>query len=297
MRSIIAIVISVFVLSCDSGKTPKEEDFKASQESKSSERSSVDREMINAILQQIPSPIEISVMLRESGNEFNPYLVNDPRSYSLYNTNYQKALNIGVYGTDLGYSNIYSRNQEGLEYMGVIKEMADDLSIGQYFDLEITSRLATNSKNLDSLLLITTQNFNSINEYLQDQRRSNLSVLLLLGGWLEAMHITSQLAVKSENKDLYRAIGEQKIVLESFTQLLKMYKGDIKMTSLKEEIKPLSEVYQEIEISVERGEPTYEVVDGVMIINDNSKSTVNISEGNVNKIAKLVSGIRNNIIK
>ena len=79
-----------------------------------------------------------------------------------------------MYGTDLGYTNIYEQNQDGVKYMASIKELADGLNIGQFFDIETIGRLATNSKNLDSLLLITTQNFNSINHYLQTQNRSNL---------------------------------------------------------------------------------------------------------------------------
>jgi hypothetical protein len=48
--------------------------------------------------------------------------------------------------------------------------LANDLSIGQFFDFTTIAKLATNSKNLDSLLLITTQNFNSINSYLQENK-------------------------------------------------------------------------------------------------------------------------------
>src|SRR5690606_34746213 len=118
----------------------------------------------------------------------------------------------------------YEQNQDGVEYMSAIKELADGLNIGRFFDIETIGRLATNSKNLDSLLLITTQNFNQINHYLQSQNRSNLSVLLLTGGWLEALHITAQVAASSDSQELRETIGSQKIILENIMLLLSFYK-------------------------------------------------------------------------
>src|SRR5690606_27992983 len=117
-----------------------------------------------------------------------------PDNSSRYNTNFKRALNLGIYGTDLGYTNIYEQTQDGVRYMSTIRGLANELNIGQFFEMETISRLVSNSNDLDSLLLITTQNFNSINHYLQSERRSHLSVLLLTGGWLEALHIPCEVA-------------------------------------------------------------------------------------------------------
>jgi predicted small lipoprotein YifL len=185
------------------------------------EETPISKEVIGDILQQIPSPLEISVLLKESGKTYNPAFLNSADNASKYNTNYKKALNLGIYGTDLGYTNIYEQSKDGAKYMTSIKGLADGLSIGQFFDIETIARLATNSKNLDSLLLITTQNFNTINSYLQTQDRANLSVLFLTGGWLEALHITCGVASANPgNQQLKETIGEQKIILENIMLLL-----------------------------------------------------------------------------
>ena len=297
MRLLGIITLIFFIASCGGGKKPSEEDFLKTLESTEPAAPSVDVETINAVLQQIPSPIEISMMLKESGQNYDIGLLNSPENLPKYNTNFQKAMNLGIYGTDLGYTNIYEQNQDGIAYMGGIKDLADELSIGQFFDIETISRLATNSKNLDSLLLITTQNFNSINAYLQNQGRSNLSVLLLMGGWLEAMHITCQVADRApENKMLRDAIGEQQVVTESLKLLMDLYAEDPTMKDLGESLAPLWDEFAKIEITIEKGETTYEVIDGVMMINDNSTSTVHISEENVDTITKLISDIRAKII-
>ena len=182
--------------------------------------------------------------------------------------------------------------------MSSIKELADGLSIGQFFDIETIGRLATNSKNLDSLLLITTQNFNSINSYLQEQNRANLSVLLLTGGWLEAMHITCQVAMQNlGNTELKETIGSQKIILENIALLLSFYeKVDQNMALLLSDVKKLQAEYESIEIVTTYQESTFEVIDGVMVIKDNSTSEIKITDQNIQNINELVGSIRNKII-
>jgi hypothetical protein len=254
--------------------------------------------VIDDLLQEIPSPLEISVLLKESGKKYNVEYLNSADNISKYNNNYQKAMNLGIYGTDLGYTNIYEKNTDGIKYMTSIKSLADDLNIGQFFDLETISRLATNSKNLDSLLLITTQNFNNINHYFQSQNRSNLSVLLLTGGWLEAMHITCSVAASdTKNKELSEKIGEQKIILEKIVKLLSFYKDtDQHMASLLSDLEGLQKVFDKVTITYTYKESTFEVVDGVMVIKDNSTTTVTITPEQVIEIQDISSSIRTKII-
>lgn len=299
MRILLFGVIVAFAFSCNSGKKPDEQAFLESLDSTAVEKGpAVSEEVISSIIQQIPSPLEISVLLKESGTKYDRSLLNSPDNISKYNSNYRKAINLGIYGTDLGYTNIYEQNQDGLDYMTAIKELADGLSIGQFFDIETIGRLATNSKNLDSLLLITTKNFNSINSYLQEQNRANLSVLLLTGGWLEAMHITSQVSAKDpSNKELQEKIGEQKIILENIVLLLSYYKDvDQNMASLLKDMEKLQEEYKNIEIIKTYKESTFEIVDGVMVIKDNSSSEIKITEENVNNIKEIVSSVRKKVI-
>lgn len=291
--------LAAFIFACGSGKKPDEQAFLESLDSTAVDQGpAVSEEVIGSIIQQIPSPLEISVLLKESGTKYDRSLLNSPDNISKYNSNYRKALNLGIYGTDLGYTNIYEQNQDGLDFMSAIKELADGLSIGQFFDIETIGRLATNSKNLDSLLLITTKNFNSINSYLQEQNRANLSVLLLTGGWMEAMHITCQVSAKDpNNKELQEKIGEQKIILENIVLLLSYYKDvDQNMASLLVDMKKLQQEYEKVEIIKTYKESTFEIVDGVMVIKDNSSSEIKITEENINNIKNIISSVRKKVI-
>ena len=294
---IIGLILTIFT-ACGSGKKTDEETFLQGLDSVKTEGPSISEEVIGSILEQIPSPLEISMLLKESGKKYNASYLNSPDNTSKYNSNYKKALNLGVYGTDLGYTNIYEQNQDGVKYMASIKELADGLSIGQFFDIETIGRLATNSKNLDSLLLITTQNFNSINHYLQTQQRANLSVLFLTGGWLEATHITCEVAASNpSNKELQETIGEQKIILENIILLLSFYKEtDANMASLLTSMEELKTIYDKVKITYTYKESTFEIVDGVMVIKDNSSSTIEITAEDITNIKTAIAAIRTKII-
>jgi hypothetical protein len=295
---LIAIGIVVLLLgSCSSGKKPDEQAFLESLDSTKNTGPGVDEEVINSILEQIPSPIEISMLLKESGSKYNETILNSSNNLPKYNSNFKKALNLGVYGTDLGYTNIFGRNQDGIKYISSIKSLADELNIGQFFDIATIGRLATNSKNLDSLLLITTMNFNQINHYLQSQSRDNLSVLLLTGGWLEAMQITCQTATKNpENAELKETIGGQKIILEQILLLFTFYQEDANMIGLQADLDSLKKAYDKININYTYKESTMEIVNGVAVIKDNSTTTIDITKENVDEIKDIVNLIRTKII-
>lgn len=297
MRVLIAGLLLSLALACSSGNKSEEQAFEDALADTEFQGEAISGE-VNDILHRIPSPLEISVLLKESGKKYNGDLLNSPDNRSRYNTNYKRALNLGIYGTDLGYTNIYEQTQDGIRYMATIKDLANELNIGQFFEMETIGRLVSNSDNLDSLLLITTQNFNSINQYLQSQNRSHLSVLFLTGGWLEALHITCEVArTNPGNTQLQETIGGQKIILENIMHLLSFYKDkDRGMAGLNTDLEALKKAFDKVTITTEYKPSTFEVVDGVMVVKDNSSSTIEITEDDIESIRSITETIRTKII-
>ncbi|MFP4089691.1 MAG: hypothetical protein ACLFUB_11295 [Cyclobacteriaceae bacterium] len=292
-------ILSLSIWSCESDTKLNEQAFLDSLNNAGEAGPVISDEVLESILQQIPSPLEISVLLKESGTNYNPDFLNNTDNISAYNTNFKKALNLGVYGTDLGYTNIYEQNQDAIFYLNSIRDLSDGLSIGQFFNFGTIKRLATNSRNLDSLLLITTKNFNTINTYLQEQQRSNLSVLLLTGGWIEALHIICQVSVKNpENAELRERIGEQKIILENIMLLLSFYsEPDPNIRDLAERMGQLQAKFETINITQTYAESTLEEVNGIVTITNKSTSSINITDEDVKAIATTTAQIRDYIIK
>jgi hypothetical protein len=297
MRKISLLLLVLVVFACGPGPKSEEQAFLDSLDNLTLDAPMISDEVIADIIQQVPSPLEISYLLKDAGTQYDFNILNGPNNVSKYNSNFAKALNLGIYGTDLGYANIYEENQDAILYLNSIKGLSNDLSIGQFFDFGIIGRLALNSKNLDSLLLITTQNFNSINGYLQENQRSNLSVLILTGGWFEALHITCQIAEKNpENEKLIEKIGEQKIILDNIRLMLEFFTQDPSIADLHKQMVELEKAFAEIEIIYTYVPPTMEDVNGILVVTDNSSTTINITQENVKAIREEVISIREKII-
>ena len=292
------ILLSLLLVACGGNKKPdlaEVENTLAEEEAYFPEISS---ENIESILSSIPHPLELSVHVQESGIEYNSNYLSSTDNYSNYNTSNKKALNLGIYGADLGYTNIYSQIQDGLNYLNVVGKLSDDLNIGQFLDLSSLRRLIDNNANLDSLLMITNQNFDKINNHFVKQNNASLSTLLLTGGWLEALHITNQVTLtQMDNKDLRERIGEQKIVLDNIILLLTVYSdNDQQIADLLADMKRLEKAYETVNITYKYEESTSEVVDGVLEIVSNSTSEVTITDADITTISSIVEEVRNKVI-
>lgn len=298
MKRLTYSLLFLFFISCSTTDKPSQKEVLDMVDTMAAEPTLHEQD-VKDLLQRIPSPLEIAVLLKEVGSKYDPEMLNSSENYSRFNSTFKKAINLGIYGTDLGYTNIYEHNEDAISYLNAIRSLADELSIGQFFDFEAIAHLATNSRNLDSLLLITTQSWNDINHYLQDQKRSKVSILLLAGGWLEALHICSQVYAKNPgNAELREKIGEQKIIMENIMLLLSFYGSeDSNIQDFVTNLAQLKQVFDKIEISYVYQESTYEVVNGILMINDNSSSSIKVTEQNIQDIARYTTSIRNTLIE
>mgnify|MGYP001115689752 CR=1 FL=1 len=302
MRKLYLLFFATFtVWACSSNSAPSNEaDTQlAKVEGSLDEAASikVDDDIINDILQSIPSPLEISLLIKEVGSYYNKADLNDHGKVSTYSTNFDKALNLGIYGTDLGYANIYNKNQDALNYLNSVQNLAEGLTIGQFFDYATLKSLAESAdQNLDALLRTTTANFEKINYHLRQQKREHLSILLLTGGWLEAVYLTTLVHQRTNNEVLREKIGEQKIVLDRILLVLDVYKTRNGFAELIADLKKLQSIYNQIEIETVYEEPTMVEKDGVLVVVDNTKSVVNITDRDIDTITSLTKSIRNKII-
>ena len=256
----------------------------------------ISTEALVDIINSVPPPIELSVLIKEVGGEYTKTPLNPTDNTSKYNTNFKKAINLGIYSADLGYISLYDQSQDAVDCLGAVKDMADKLSIGHFFDFETIRNLASNKHNLDSLVFISTQNFAKMNDYLKENNRVNLSVLMLTGGWLEGLHIAGQIALDHENKELNEKIGDQKIILNQIMELLKVFQGNPEIKAFTEEIRELQLLYDKVEIITTYEESTLEEIDGVLMVVDNTSSEVKISAQLLSDITKKVEEIRKNLI-
>ena len=123
MKKIFVFALAISLAACGGKKKTDEQDFQNALDSIQDTGPKIDEELVNGILQQIPSPLEIASILKESGSKYESSILNSEDNLSKYNTNFSKALNLGVFGTDLGYTNIYEQSKDGIKFLAAIKSL------------------------------------------------------------------------------------------------------------------------------------------------------------------------------
>jgi len=280
-----------------SGKSGNSSDELISADSLSTDAPlKLSEEVISDVVQNISSPVEMASLIKSTGVAFSRKILNDPDNLEKYNTSFKRALNLGVFAADLGYINTFDKNSIVISYLLAVKNLAEGIKVGQFFDFSALKRLATNSNNLDSLMEISVSSFNKMDSYLREQNRSNVSTLIVAGTWIEGMYITGSVIGETNNQDLIDRLGEQKDIVNILLIILENYKNDPNFTELSAYLQDLKGLYSKVKITTEFSEPKRMEVDGSLIIVQDEISHVEISPEQVTAIIDQIKKIREFIV-
>jgi hypothetical protein len=302
MRKILtAIVLGLLVLgACKSDQQKKglSDDFEIPDSVLYKGELEVSEQAMEEIVQNVSSPVEMAALIKSIGVPFSKDYLATTDYADNYNTSFKKALGLGIFGADLGYLNMYNKTGQVIDYIATIKELADGIHVGQFFDFNTLKRLATNNQNLDSLMYISVQNFNQMDRYLRENNRGKLSSLIIAGIWVESMHLLSGVVEKRpDNQELKEKIGEQKIILGNLMLLLNNYKRDEKFQQIIADFEEIADLYEGVKITYEKGEPEAVEENGMLVIKQNDKQFVEMSDELLYQIIDKVKKMRNDIIE
>lgn len=253
-------------------------------------------EAIDDIIQNISSPVEVAALLQAlQVPYFSDYLAPAEASEGL-STSFEQALRLGIYGADLGYLNIYEKTGTSIENLTTINRLADGIRVGQFFDFETIKRLAINKNNLDSLLFLSVNSYNQIDQYLRDNNRAYLSALMITGVWIEAQYLLCKVVKDYPQEEIKNRIGEQKIVLNDLILLLSPYReSSEEYANLYADFDIIKKAYRDVDISYTPGEPETIEKDGRLVVIQNEESIVTMSKEQLNKIIVIIEEIRNKL--
>jgi hypothetical protein len=243
----------------------------------------------------IPSPIQLGQMLQRAGATYDIKLLNSVDNVSKYSTTKSKAMNLGVYGADLSYSAVFNQTQQTMTYLEKSKKLAEELGLTTSFSAEMMKRMEKNAGNKDSTFQIISELFLSSNEALKENDQSNISVLVLTGGFIEGMYVGTQVAkTVKDNKAIYARVAEFKGSLNNLIMLVSTV-NDAADSDILTDLKKIKAVYDETPVSAEKPVTTVDTTKKVMTIG--GKSHYNLSKEQIEKITALVETTRTKIIK
>lgn len=258
----------------------------------------VSAEVVGDMIQNISSPVEMANEIKSSGVQFSQSTLNAAGREGDYETSFKRAINLGVYAADLGYINTFGKNLVVVDYLSSIKRLADGIGVGQFLDFSLLSRMAKDNTNLDSLKQLSVSSFNNIDKYLREQKRSNVSTAIVVGTWLEGIYITGSVIEQTHDKGLTDRLGEQKNIVEILQIVVHTYaRSDVYFKELSKQIDELKAIYDGVRITTEMGTPETKEVNGMLVIEQNEITTVEITDEQVASIIAKVKEIRNDVIK
>lgn len=242
----------------------------------------------------IPSPVQTAILIKETGANYNKDILNTPKNASNYSTNFQKALNLGIYGADLGYVTLYDQTQDALAYMQSVKKLGDDLGVSGAFDITLMSRFEKNLGNKDSMLVLVSDAYRASDSYLKNSDRNEVSALVLTGGWLESLYFATNVNKVKSTPEIARRIGEQKSSLESLIRLLGQHRSQPEYEELVTSLEDLMTAFEGVESVYVYQDPITDANKKMTTIT--SKTEVKITPEQIKNITEKVESIRKQIV-
>jgi hypothetical protein len=242
----------------------------------------------------IPSPIQTATLIKNSGTNYNKAMLNVPSNVTKYSTNFKKAINLGVYGADLGYVTLYEQTQDAISFLTAIKSIGDDLGVSSAFDMELVERFEKNIGNQDSILAMVSDAYKASDRYLKNSQQNDVGGLILAGGWIESLYFATNAAKMTNNKEIIKRIGEQKTTVSNLIKLLTPYYSKSDYTALVDSLIELDELFSKIEIVYTYVKPTVDAKNKTTTIN--STTDVSITPEQLAAITEKVNKIRAELI-
>lgn len=169
----------------------------------------------------IPPPVQQVQLLQKAGATYDKDILNPLDNISKYSLANSKALNLGVYGSDLSYAAVFNQPQDVILYMTASKKLSEELNIKGDFYNDLMKRMEKNSGNNDTLLQLVSEIYSKSNASLKENDQSHLSALVIVGSFTEAMYIATQVAKNVKDKEaIYERISQFKGSLNNLVALV-----------------------------------------------------------------------------
>lgn len=245
----VLFVIAGFMTSCSNDTQTSDNDMESDTLNLDNNAENNDNNFDNI---KIPSPVELYIFLWEDDVQFDARLLNPSEKAGSYVTTDQKAINFGIYSSDLAYCTVYGKNQETFNYFTTAKQIADDLGLMEGFDESFAKKIDENINNADSLYKFSTESYSMAVNYLEGIEQDNLLPFILTGAWLESLYIAIN-SIKTfsiENPTVMR-VAEQQMILENLTDYFKTLDKDAQIQSLNDKLVELQTSYDKLYDNVE----------------------------------------------
>ncbi|MBI4945610.1 MAG: hypothetical protein HY840_04325 [Bacteroidetes bacterium] len=238
----------------------------------------------------IPSPLQTAMLIKKSGVPYNKTILNATDKVNAYSTKFEKCLNLGIYGADLGYTTLFDQTQDALLYFKVTNTIASSLGLSSAFDTNLIQRFQKNIGTKDSMLVLVSAAFRASNDFLKKNDRSEEAALIIAGGWVETLNFAITVMKTKGNEEIKRRIAEQKNTLNNLISLLSAYQDNEEYSELLKQLSDLKTEYDKVQYKYIYERPITDEVTKTTSIT--SKSEIIITPENIQVIGEKIAVLR-----
>jgi hypothetical protein len=296
---ILAVMLLCLLLlpGCGSGGNKTQKKEPEAGPPKDIERVQQDIKQANKIFEALPSPLESAMLIKSAGAPFDKQFLNPVDNTKLYTTTRNQALNLGIYTCDLSFASLYDQTQLIIDYMNAAKKMADGLGILDAIDKNTIESLEQNINDKEAIMGIISETFLNSNSYLADNDQSAVAAIVLVGGWIEGLYLSTQLVdiKKFDGNKLVTTIVDQKLSIDILIKLLNSNKGHPTVDELIVQMNQLNEVFKKVHLETGPVKAEIDKATNTTVLKSTAKIDVSIAV--FKELTATVASIRNTFVR
>jgi hypothetical protein len=249
----------------------------------------------NEIFYGLLTPVEICTIFNRLGVPYNTAALNPTSKRNQYLSSSKAAINTGIYGVDFGYLKMFGIGQEMIDYMVTIRDMSNKLGIPDSYLTEPIKRIQSNMSDPDTIMSLMNSAYFNMEGHLRESGRESTAGLMVMGGWVEAMFIATQLVYDPAKPDaeVVQKIAEQKYTLTTLLSFMKNYYDDPVVVYYTKKLKFLKNYFDSFDIYFKKGDLE---IDKVKQVFRSSGSEMTVTVETLNKIRNYVAKLRTEMV-
>jgi len=203
---------------------------------------------LDQIYHLYPSPAEMLSIIDITNTSYDESILNPTTAVDQYMDSRTRSYNLGIYMTDLAYTALFGRHEATLDYLEVVRALAEEIRIEEAVNDVLIDKARSNVEDLDSLYQVTNDAFMNILEYCDRTERSNTVVMLSAGAFSESLFLAvSQIDDYQTADDMLQHLADQKYTINNFMRFAESVKGnDPNVTSTIADLQNIKRIYDGI---------------------------------------------------
>jgi hypothetical protein len=194
--------------------------------------------------------VDMTKLFKVEGAVFTEEWLNPVDKVQNYVHSSKKALNLGIYAVDLSYLRAFEQLEKSRSWFNAMRKLSNELGIPDDYVVKTADRFDKNINNKDSLAKIATEIYRTTAKYLKENERESASSLIILGGWVEALYLASNVAIEnSSDMELMEKIADQKGSLDDLIANLETYKNDPSVAKLLPKLQDLKVSFDQLKLN------------------------------------------------